>query len=112
MKNKNMAIRKTGEHLFVECGGVPRCGTCGCDEDAAFVGNEKCTFRATKKSKDKQRVVVLVENGMVMQILTSDPKIDVIVIDQDIQDEDTKKKVEKQMKSLDLSSSDWYSHID
>jgi hypothetical protein len=37
--------RKTGEHLFVPCGGLPRCATCGCDEDDAFVGGEPCSFK-------------------------------------------------------------------
>ena len=41
--------RKTGEHSFADCGGNPRCVTCGCDEDDAFVGGEKCTFKALKR---------------------------------------------------------------
>ena len=40
--------RKTGEHLFSnppsDSGGVPRCVTCGCDEDDAHVGGEVCSF--------------------------------------------------------------------
>lgn len=39
--------RKSGEHLFVPCGGQPRCATCGCDEDDVYVGGEKCSFRST-----------------------------------------------------------------
>ena len=36
--------RKAGQHSFADCGGNPRCVTCGCDEDDAFVGGEECTF--------------------------------------------------------------------
>jgi hypothetical protein len=36
--------RETGEHLFVSCGGFPKCATCGADEDTAFVGGEECTY--------------------------------------------------------------------
>ena len=36
--------RKAGQHRFADCGGNPRCVTCGCDEDDAFVGAEECTF--------------------------------------------------------------------
>jgi len=36
--------RKAGEHLWAECGGYPRCVTCGRDEDDALVGGEECTF--------------------------------------------------------------------
>jgi len=36
--------RKAGEHRFADCGGYPRCVTCGRDEDDAFVGAEECTF--------------------------------------------------------------------
>lgn len=38
--------RQTGQHLFAHCGGIPKCVTCGCDEDDAFVGGEECTFIA------------------------------------------------------------------
>jgi hypothetical protein len=37
--------RKSGEHVFAPCGGVPRCVTCGCDEDDAFIGGQRCTFK-------------------------------------------------------------------
>lgn len=46
MKTKD-TTRKTGEHLFADCGGLPRCVTCGADEDDAYVGGEPCTFEAT-----------------------------------------------------------------
>lgn len=36
--------RKAGEHRFADCGGNPRCVTCGCDEDDAFVGGQECSF--------------------------------------------------------------------
>ena len=36
--------RKAGEHRFADCGGAPRCVTCGCDEDDAFVGGQECSF--------------------------------------------------------------------
>ena len=43
--------RKTGEHLFSNpTGGIPRCVTCGCDEDDAFVGGEECSFTTKKMS--------------------------------------------------------------
>lgn len=29
-------------HIFVDCGGIPRCKKCGCDEDDAFVANQPC----------------------------------------------------------------------
>ena len=37
------AANEPPQHSFVDCGGVPRCSKCGCDEDDAFVGNEPCT---------------------------------------------------------------------
>ena len=40
--------RKTGEHRFADCGGAPRCVTCGADEDDAFVGGAVCTFKSVK----------------------------------------------------------------
>jgi hypothetical protein len=36
--------RKAGQHSFADCGGYPRCVTCGKDEDDAFVGGEECSF--------------------------------------------------------------------
>ena len=45
--------RKSGAHLFVPAGGHPICGTCGCDEDDAFVGSQKCTYRRPRKTKNK-----------------------------------------------------------
>jgi hypothetical protein len=36
--------RQPGEHYFADCGGIPRCVTCGCDEDDAFVGGEECSY--------------------------------------------------------------------
>jgi len=48
-KKKKKQMRKTGEHLFVPCGGLPRCATCGCDEDDAFVGGEKCSYDRRNK---------------------------------------------------------------
>jgi|ERR1035437_1259355 hypothetical protein len=48
LKEKRV-IRKDGEHLFVPAGGLPLCATCGRDEDDAFVGGEKCTFRKLKR---------------------------------------------------------------
>jgi hypothetical protein len=45
--------RKRGEHLFADCGGVPRCVTCGCDEDDAFVGAAECTYG--EKTTEQQR---------------------------------------------------------
>lgn len=53
MKNKKY-IRKTGDHKFVPCGGVPKCADCGADEDDAYVGGEQCTYKAAKKSKKKK----------------------------------------------------------
>ena len=44
-KSLKREVRKTGEHLFVPCDGFPRCATCGCDEDDAFVAGEKCSYR-------------------------------------------------------------------
>lgn len=39
--------RQTGEHLFSNpSNGIPRCITCGCDEDDAFVGGEECSFNS------------------------------------------------------------------
>ena len=29
-------------HVFADCGGVPRCIKCGCDEDDALVGGMEC----------------------------------------------------------------------
>ena len=55
MKNKSENKRKRGEHLFVPCGGYPRCVTCGCDEDDAFVGGQECTYGQTEKGLDKIR---------------------------------------------------------
>ena len=40
--------RKAGEHSFADCGGAPRCVTCGADEDDAFVGGAVCTFKPVK----------------------------------------------------------------
>ena len=45
--------RKTGDHYFVPCGGFPKCVDCGCDEDDAYVGGEKCNFIANVDSDDK-----------------------------------------------------------
>jgi hypothetical protein len=56
-------IRKSGEHLFVPAGGHPICATCGCDEDDAFVGGRKCTYRASDKTERqdlKQKTVYVV----------------------------------------------------
>ena len=37
--------RKRGEHHFSNpTNGIPRCVTCGCDEDDAFVGGEECSY--------------------------------------------------------------------
>lgn len=36
--------RQKGEHRFADCGGYPRCVTCGADEDSAFVGGEECSY--------------------------------------------------------------------
>jgi len=41
---KRMIHRKKGEHRMADCGGLPRCVTCGADEDDAFVGGEECTY--------------------------------------------------------------------
>ncbi len=38
------STRKAGEHLFADCGGTPKCVTCGCDEDDAYAGGEVCSF--------------------------------------------------------------------
>ena len=44
-KGKHEHHRKTGEHHFSNpTSGIPRCITCGCDEDDAFVGGEECSF--------------------------------------------------------------------
>ena len=41
--------RKRGEHRFLCADGVfPRCVTCGCDEDDAFVGGQECSFGQKK----------------------------------------------------------------
>ena len=45
LKTKACSARESGQHHFVPCGGVPRCATCGCDEDDAFVGGEECTYQ-------------------------------------------------------------------
>lgn len=37
--------RKRGEHRFADCGGVPCCVTCGCDEDDAFIGGQECSYQ-------------------------------------------------------------------
>lgn len=42
--------RKTGEHEMSQAP-VPRCVSCGADEDDAFVGGEKCSYVAPKKRK-------------------------------------------------------------
>ena len=39
--------RKKGEHLFADCGGCPRCVTCGADEDDAFIGGQECDYGKT-----------------------------------------------------------------
>jgi hypothetical protein len=46
-KNKKIQRRReNGEHRFSSpTNGIPRCITCGCDEDDAFVGGEECTFK-------------------------------------------------------------------
>lgn len=41
--------RKSGEHRFADCGGCPRCVTCGADEDDAFVGGTECTYKRSGK---------------------------------------------------------------
>ena len=51
--------RKRGEHRF-SAADFPRCVTCGCDEDDAFVGGQECTFGQTEKglaviSEDQRR---------------------------------------------------------
>ena len=45
---KTTNVRQTGEHLFADCGGLPRCTTCGADEDVAFTAGEECTFVQSK----------------------------------------------------------------
>jgi len=55
-------MRKSGQHLFADCGGVPRCVTCGCDEDDAYVANEKCTYKAPKTKTKTKWVVVQQDN--------------------------------------------------
>jgi hypothetical protein len=40
--------RKSGEHKFADCGGSPKCVTCGADEDDAFVGGEPCSYKEKK----------------------------------------------------------------
>lgn len=58
MKNKTKTDTKTkavrrqrGEHSFLYSEIdflVPRCKTCGCDEDDAFVGGLECSFNQKK----------------------------------------------------------------
>lgn len=44
-KRKKSIRRKSGEHLFSNpTDGIPRCITCGCDEDDAFVGGQECSY--------------------------------------------------------------------
>lgn len=48
------SIEDTGEdtgHDFVDCGGVPRCSKCGCDEDDAFVGGEPCNDEQQRRDE-------------------------------------------------------------
>ena len=43
---RKYTIRKPGEHHFSNpTDGIPRCITCGCDEDDAFVGGQECSFK-------------------------------------------------------------------
>jgi hypothetical protein len=46
VKTKTKSIRrKRGEHHFLYAEGVvPKCVTCGCDEDDAFVGGQECSY--------------------------------------------------------------------
>jgi hypothetical protein len=42
---KNKRERRVGEHYFSNpTNGIPRCITCGCDEDDAFCGGQECSF--------------------------------------------------------------------
>lgn len=43
-KDRSKDRRKAGQHRFADCGGHPRCVTCGRDEDDAFIGGETCSF--------------------------------------------------------------------
>lgn len=54
-KNKvNRIRRQTGEHHFSNpTNGIPRCVTCGCDEDDAFVGGELCDYEVAKRDNHK-----------------------------------------------------------
>ena len=47
--------REPGQHRFADCGGSPRCVTCGCDEDDAFVGGEDCTFGFCGQDEQQRR---------------------------------------------------------
>jgi len=63
-KNK-IERRKKGEHLFSNpTGGIPRCVTCGCDEDDAFVGGEECSYGQTEKELD-----VIREDNRIVQVV-------------------------------------------
>jgi len=48
--------RKTGEHCMADCGGLPRCVTCGCDEDEAFVGGQACSYGVASLQKYSVKV--------------------------------------------------------
>jgi hypothetical protein len=44
--------RKRGEHRFSQpTNGIPRCVTCGCDEDDAFVGGQECSYKQKENWK-------------------------------------------------------------
>ena len=46
-RRKSSNVRKSGEHRFLYASGlVPKCATCGCDEDDTFVGGEECSYKA------------------------------------------------------------------
>ena len=48
--------RRTGDHLMSQAP-IPRCVTCGCDEDDAFVAGEKCSYVALTKAKERKDFV-------------------------------------------------------
>ena len=56
----NDTRRKKGEHRFADCGGYPRCVTCGADEDDAFVAGLACSYGA----KQLQEFTVIVYKEM------------------------------------------------
>lgn len=50
---KKRHVRKTGEHLMADCGGFPRCVTCGADEDEVYIAGVECTYTRGKKKKSE-----------------------------------------------------------